>query len=143
MHPFCKPVLLAILLMPVLAAAQEAAVAPSSSGGLFKVFFGLLLVLAVIAAVAWLMKQLTAVKGGSQSVARVVGGVSVGTRERVVVVEVADRWIVVGVAPGQVSSIANLEIGASQQALQAAQATQASPLAETPFAKWLKKALEK
>jgi flagellar protein FliO/FliZ len=36
----------------------------------------------------------------------------------VVVIEVADRWLVVGVAPGQVSGIANLEKGATQAANQ-------------------------
>ena len=39
---------------------------------------------------------------------RVVGGVSVGTRERVVVLEVADTWLVVGVAPGQVQTLHTL-----------------------------------
>jgi flagellar protein FliO/FliZ len=40
-----------------------------------------------------------------------VGSASVGTRERVVVLELGDRWLVVGVAPGHVSAIANLEKG--------------------------------
>ena len=42
---------------------------------------------------------------------KVVGGVSVGTRERVVVLEVAGRWLVVGVAAGQVNAIADIEKG--------------------------------
>jgi len=49
--------------------------------------------------------------GNHQSTIHVVGSASVGTRERVVVLEVNDRWLVVGVAPGHVSAIANLEKG--------------------------------
>jgi len=46
---------------------------------------------------------------GQQSIAKVLTSISVGTREKVVVIEVAGRWIVVGVAPGQVAAIANIK----------------------------------
>jgi flagellar protein FliO/FliZ len=91
-------------------AYAQATEAQSTSLEIAKVVFGLIVVLACIAALAWLMKKLTVSKGGRSSVARIVGGVSVGTRERVVVLEIANRWIVVGVAPGRVSAIANLDI---------------------------------
>jgi flagellar protein FliO/FliZ len=90
----------------------------SSSVGVFKMISGLAIVLAVMAAVAWAIKRvLPNISNNHQSVARVISSVSVGSRERVVVVQVADRWIVVGVAPGQVNGIANLDV-ASQQALE-------------------------
>jgi len=114
-------------------------VTPSPAGGLAKVVVGLLVVLAVIAGVAWLIKQLAVGKTGSYSVARIVGGVSVGTRERVVVVEIGDRWIVVGVAPGHVSGIATLEAGSQLSEIEPA----TNPLTDTTFAKWLKKAVQK
>jgi flagellar protein FliO/FliZ len=40
----------------------------------------------------------------------------VGSRERVVVLAIADRLIVVGVASGQVSSLANLEVNTANLA---------------------------
>jgi flagellar biosynthetic protein FliO len=83
---------------------------PENDGAPLKVIFGLLAVLGTIAFLAWLMKKLSHTKLGQFSVARIVGGVSVGSRERVVVVEVGGRWIVVGVANGSVNGIANLEI---------------------------------
>ncbi len=89
-----------------------------SSAGIFKMISGLAIVLAVMAAVAWAIKRvLPNISNNQHSVARVISSVSVGSRERVVVVQVADRWIVVGVAPGQVNGIANLDV-ASQQALE-------------------------
>lgn len=94
-------------------AADTTAVSPS--GGVLKMVLGLTIVLAVMALVTWVLKRiLPGIGSNKQSVVRVIGGVSVGSRERVVVVEVAGRWIVVGVASGQVNGIANLDAGALQ-----------------------------
>lgn len=83
----------------------------SPTGGVLKMVVGLAVVLAVMALITWVLKRLLPGVGNLQSVIRVVGGVSVGSRERVVVLEVGGRWLVVGVAAGQVSSLANLESG--------------------------------
>ncbi len=101
---------LALLNMPVYAqVATTAANTPSPTGGIFKVLLGLAAVLMVMAGITWLLKRMLPGVSGQQSVIKVVGGVSVGTRERVVVLEVAGRWLVVGVAAGQVHGIADLE----------------------------------
>ena len=100
---------------PSIALAAEA-VPVSPTGGVLKMVIGLAVVLAVMALITWILKRMVPGVGNKQSVVRIVGGVSVGSRERVVVLEVAGRWIVVGVAAGQVSSIANLESGASNLA---------------------------
>ncbi len=128
----------------VTAAAEVPPVSPS--GGLLKMMLGLVVVLVVMAGLAWLLKRLLPGASGSHSVARIVGGVSVGSRERVVVVEVADRWIVVGVAPGSVSGLANLDAGNLEvmQNIDTGQQSQHtnSSLVE-PFAAWMKKSLGK
>ncbi len=92
------------------------AVAISPSGGILKIVLGLAIVLVVMALLTWFLKRMMPGVGNKQSVVRIVGSVSVGSRERVVVLEIAGRWIVVGVAPGQVNRIANLEMGAAQLA---------------------------
>lgn len=124
------------------ALAADAAVA-SASSGLFKMILGLVIVLGVMAVLAWLLKRMLPGAGGMHSVARIVGGVSVGSRERVVVVEVAGRWIVVGVAPGQVTAIANLDIGSVPLSEDMPEAThQLTPALNAitqPFSQWLKK----
>lgn len=120
------------------AAAPVAAGAslPSSSGSVFTMLFGLVVVLAVMAAVAWLFKRMGLANSlGGNAVAKVVGGVSVGTRERVMVVEVGDQWIVVGVAPGRVNALATLP----RQEGVAAQPASAGPA----FASWLKHTMDK
>jgi len=126
-------------------AADTAAVSPS--GSILKMVLGLTVVLAVMALITWLLKRMLPGAGGQQSVVRIVGGVSVGSRERVVVVEVAGRWIVVGVAPGQVNGIANLEIGAVQFAENTFEAnSQLNPNLGAfihPFAQWMKRSTDK
>lgn len=123
------------------------AVAASPTGGVLKMVLGLAVVLAVMALVTWVLKRMMPGVGSQQSLIRIVGGVSVGTRERVVVLEVAGRWLVVGVAPGQVNAIANLEVGSTQPS---ESTTDANGLANvnqqinTPaFAQWLKKSADK
>jgi len=106
-----KLIFLNIILQPLGAwAADPAAISPS--GGILRMVIGLATVLVVMALITWSLKRvLPSVGGNKQSVVRVVGGVSVGSRERVVVLEVAGRWIVVGVAAGQINGLANLDAG--------------------------------
>lgn len=142
---------LSFFLMSCSALAADT-IAASPTGGVLKMVLGLAVVLAVMALLTWVLKRMMPGAGGNkQSVVRVVGGVSVGSRERVVVVEVAGRWIVVGVAPGQVNGIADLEAGSLQISENVSGAgNQLNPnlgaltqsLAPS-FAQWLKKSTAK
>jgi flagellar protein FliO/FliZ len=113
--------------------------------------FGLVVVLGVMGLFAWGAKKFLPGVASHPSVIKVVGGVSVGTRERVVVLEVAGRWIVVGVASGQVTSIADLAPGAQASAyLNTDEPQNSSPDMQSarhdplqPFTNWLKKSMQK
>ena len=107
--PFHFILLLAITL-PSAAFAQMSAAPVVEGSNPMRVIFGLLLVLAVIGAFAWVMKRMNYAKIGGHSVAKIVGGVNVGARERVVVVEVAGHWIVTGVTAGQINSLASFKL---------------------------------
>lgn len=78
---------------------------PLSSGGLFQVLGALLAVLAAIVAMAWLLKRFGPSQLGAGGVMKVLGGVAVGPRERLVLVEVGETWLIVGVAQGQVNAV--------------------------------------
>lgn len=125
------------LMMPAGSYAAAEAAEVTASGSLLRMVLGLGLVLAIMMAITWLMKRVTpGLK--QQSVVRIVGGVSVGQREKVVVVEVAGRWLVLGVAPGQVTSLADLEPGEEIPLEQAV----IGP-AVAPFSAWLSKSLQR
>lgn len=113
--------------------------ATASAGGFFQVLLGLVLVLALLAAIAWMLKRFNIARITGNAPVRIVGGVSVGNRERVVVVEVADQWIVVGVAPGQVSALSTLARPENAPILR-----QDKPLqGGDSFAAWLKQKIDK
>jgi len=119
------------------AAPQSAATA--SAGGFFQVLLGLVLVLALLGAIAWMLKRFNLARIAGNAPVKIVGGVSVGNRERVVVVEVADQWIVVGVAPGQVNALTTLARPENAGML----AAQTQPQAGENFAAWLKQKIDK
>lgn len=91
-----------------LMAAQDDPVVPGSalvSANPLVVLLGLLFVVGLIFLLAWLLRRLGAVpmQGGQQL--KVVAALSVGTREKVVVVDVAGKQVMLGVAPGRVSTL--------------------------------------
>jgi flagellar protein FliO/FliZ len=65
-------------------------------------------VLALLVGSLWLLKRVTAVRGPASGMMRVVAATAVGGRERVVIVEVGSTWLVLGVAPGRVSALAEI-----------------------------------
>ena len=129
------PVAVAPAPHPAPATPSTATTAPSSAGGLLQVMFGLLVVLGLLAAALWFLKRMGGSRFAPGSVVKIIGGVSVGNRERVMVVEVADQWIVIGVAPGRVSTLASMP----RQEQPAAQAAPGVP----NFSAWLKQTIEK
>jgi flagellar protein FliO/FliZ len=132
-----SPLLFIAAASPVWAAAPAAASSPvSTAGSLFQVIFGLMVVLAVMAAVAWLLKRTGAGRLHGAQPVKIVGGVSVGTRERVMVLEVGESWIVVGVAPGRINSLATLP-------RQEMPAENSPSKGKIPFADWLKQTIDK
>ena len=82
-----------------------------SDGGMLQVALGLGFVLALMAGLAWLLRRFGGMQRGSAGAIKVIGGSSVGQRERVVLVEVADTWLVIGVAPGQVTALHSMPKG--------------------------------
>ena len=66
------------------------------------------LVLAAIAAFAWFLRRLSPGAIGPRGWLRVVGGAMVGPKERVVLIEVGDTWLLVGVAASNVSLLYTL-----------------------------------
>jgi flagellar protein FliO/FliZ len=100
--------LLAGGLLPRLALAAVTGELAPDGAGLLRATLGLALVLALIFAVGWIMRRLAPARGGAAGPLRIVGTQALGARERVVLLEVGDQWLVVGVAPGNVRGLATL-----------------------------------
>ena len=113
------------------AAAQDPG-SPVSPGSVLQVLTGLGVVLFLVFGAAWLLRRVGRVSGLSNQAIKTVGAAAVGTRERVVLLEVSGTWILVGVAPGQVRSLATMPKG---QILAGAGQADAGP----PFSSLLKR----
>lgn len=87
------------LLCPLPAVAAPSALA---AGG--QMLVSLALVVALIGGLFVLLRRFQ-VRGGSAGGIRTLAALSVGTRERVVLLEVAGRQLLVGVAPGRVQAL--------------------------------------
>ncbi len=123
-----------VLALPVAAASPAQASSPTAN--MLQVVLGLVLVLALMAGAAWLLKRLSAAHTPAGQAIKIIGGVAVGNRERVMVVEVADQWIVVGVAPGSVNALATLP----RQILPESSASPAT--SGSNFSGWLKQKID-
>lgn len=95
------------------AVASTAAAVPPALGaapGLGQTFVSLLLVLAAIFALAWLLRRVQALRPGAAGALRVIGGISLGARERAVLVQVGEVQLLLAVAPGRVNLLHRLEL---------------------------------
>jgi len=122
----------AAALYPFGAVAAEVAPSPLGPGNLLQVVLGLGAVLALLLGGAVVMKRIGRLPGLSDQAIKTIAAASVGTRERVVLLEVADSWILIGVAPGQVRALATLPKGQLPTAASAS-------TAQAPFAQLLQR----
>lgn len=90
------------LAMPALLMVPSSAMAATDTAtSMFTVLLSLILILGGFVAVAWFARRYLPGMG-SQGVVKVVGTTAVGTRERVVVVEMDGTWLLLGVGGGNV-----------------------------------------
>jgi flagellar biosynthetic protein FliO len=112
----------------------------SATGSLLQTLFALIVVLGVLGALAWFLKRYGPRAGIGNANVKVVGSLNLGGRERLLVVEIGNQWIVVGASPGRVNGLATMpkqEGGDSSAALAAPGAS------ATSFADWLRQTIDK
>ncbi len=117
--------------------------AGSATGSLLQTLFALIVVLGVLGALAWFLKRYGPKAMGGSANMRVVGSLNLGGRERVLVVEVGNQWIVVGASPGRINALATMpkQESADAAATGATLAPHAQPA--NSFADWLKQTIDK
>ncbi len=114
---FSRLVLLGATLLPVTGFTAEVArfaaptepVISDSASGMVRMMLALCLVLALVFAAAWLMRRMRVAQGQSAQGIQVISQVSLGARERAVVIRVGGRDVLLGVAPGNVRTLLVIE----------------------------------
>ena len=99
------------LLLPLPVLASDAAAPGLSGGNYLQAMLALMLIVGLLAGTAWLARKVTGGKGFGQGGMKVVGGVALGPRERIVLIEVGDTWLVIGLVPGQIRTLYKMPKG--------------------------------
>ena len=127
--------------LPAMPAGAPMTMAPTSSASsLLQTILALVFVLALLIGLAWFMKRYGPKVMGGNNKMRVVSSLNLGGRERIVLVEVADQWIVVGASPGRINALATMP--RQEGELPQLATTQNGPAAAN-FSEWLKQTIEK
>ncbi len=97
-----------LAIIALLAGAAQAAQASDAPVGLsgmnvLQTVVGLLLVLAMIGAAAWMMRRLGQPAAGRERLISLVASTALGPRERAVIIEIEKQWLVLGVTANQVT----------------------------------------
>ncbi len=90
-------------------AASGSVPAGVSTGSLLQVTLGLLVVLLVIVGAAWMLRRYGRFQSSASGSLKILGGLSIGPRERVVLLQVGEEQLLIGVAPGRVQALHHLE----------------------------------
>jgi flagellar protein FliO/FliZ len=131
---------IALMAMPVWAETTETSgkatglSGVSGSAYLLQVILALIVVLIGIVALAWFMKRMTGIQHSAGGNLQVLEGLTIGPRERIVLIQAGKEQLVVGIAPGRVQTLHVL-----QEPVEAS----APGGNVTPFAKRLNEALKR
>lgn len=78
---------------------------PVGAGQVLQVFLALAFVVGLIVLTAWVMRRYSSMPFGRQGALRLLAAVSVGQRERIVLIQAGETQMLIGVAQGQVRTL--------------------------------------
>jgi len=111
MTRFIQFIYLFILTTPLLAAENngEKTVSsfssPLAAGALIQTALGLMVILGLIVLLAWLLKRTNHLQSSANGQLKIIAGLPLGARERIVLIEAGNEQILVGVTPQQIQTL--------------------------------------
>ena len=91
---------------PVVTVAAAPAISSGVAGQLTQLVFGLLLVLGLIFFLAWLLRRVQqAGPAGKGQVIELIGSRALGPRDRLMLVQVGNEQILLGLSPGTITAL--------------------------------------
>lgn len=89
--------------------AKMLTTSPVNTGAMLETLLGLVLVLACIAFLAWLLRRTGRFNSAASGEMKIIAGLSLGPRERAILLQVGEKQILVGVTAQQVQTLHVLE----------------------------------
>jgi len=108
----CRLLLASVVLCPSMASAAgnpEAVMEPLSLTHLLQVLGSLILVLLVFVGLVMLMKRFSGLRGVSGGRLRIIEALPLGTRDRLLLVQLGDKQLLLGQSPGRIQALHVLE----------------------------------
>jgi len=81
----------------------------------WQVLLGLALVMGLMAVAAWGLKRLQSLQLREEGIIKIIGTVNVAPQTRIIVVEIEDQWLVIGITPNRMDALATLKKGIPPQ----------------------------
>ena len=97
-----------IAMWPLSVPAETMSAAPVTASSLLQTILGLIVVLAIIVMTGWLLKRSQYFHAGHHGQLKVLGAISLGTREKAVLIQVGDQQLLLGVTPQQINTLHTL-----------------------------------
>ncbi len=80
-----------------------------NSSDWLKAILGLIAVVALIFAIAWFVKRFTGLAVSNQQQMRIISAIPVGTKERIALIEVAEKQLLVGITQHNINLLHSFE----------------------------------
>jgi flagellar protein FliO/FliZ len=84
---------------------KPVAMEPISMGSMLQLFASLIFVLLVFALVIFVMRRLSGINPAARGHMKIIDGLSLGTRDRIVLLQVGAEQILLGISPGQIRTL--------------------------------------
>lgn len=79
----------------------------TAQGGdyLLQLFTGLIIVIICIVVLAWFARKMNRFQASGDGSLHILGGLSMGARERIVLIQVGEQQLLLGVSPGRINTL--------------------------------------
>lgn len=94
-----------LLAAPLSAWSAETVTRPSGAAALLQTLVGLGVVIGLILTLAWVSRRLSGGNLGNASFMKILAVQPLGTREKIILVDVAGRQMMLGVTPGRIVTL--------------------------------------
>ncbi len=100
-----------IILMPSTIFASDESTAtvintgPINADNMMQLVIGLMIVLACIVVLAWIAKRMNHLQSSTGGMLKIIGGLNIGTKEKIVLLQVGSEQILIGVTQSNISKL--------------------------------------
>lgn len=82
---------------------------PVTTSSILQVIIGLVIILAIIAIAAYVLRRFANLPGMNSDILKIVASLSMGPRDRIVLIQAGEQQVLIGVSPGRMQTLCELQ----------------------------------